>query len=306
MVSRLQLREGRLGLGTAPLGSSESGPLWWGPQDRDVAVATVRAAAESGAAFIDTAPFYGWGRAEEIVRDGLAGVADRPPVFTKCATLRAADGTAYDDSSPAAIRADVERSRERLGMERIDVVQVHDPDPLVPIEETWGALMALRADGVIGGAGLSNHPTELMDRALTVGPVAVVQHQYSLLNRAPERDGVIDWCAENGVPFLAWAPLASGFLADDFDAQSLHPDDLRRGLRWATEDAERVRRVRTSASAVADRHGTTMVSIALAWASRTSGTHAILGARSPAEAEAFGTPLPRLDADDVDRLTSVP
>jgi aryl-alcohol dehydrogenase-like predicted oxidoreductase len=305
IVDILKLPQRRLGLGTAPLGSLESGPLWWGPQDREVAVATVRVAAEAGAAFIDTAPFYGWGRAEEIVRDGLIGVADTPLVLTKCATLRADDGTPYDDSSPAAIRSDVERSRERLGFERIDIVQVHDHDPNVPIEETWTALMALRDDGVVGGAGLSNHSAELMDRALTVGPIAVVQQQYSLLHRTPERDGVLAWCADHAVPFLAWSPLASGFLADGFDLEPLHPDDLRRRLSWATRESDLVRRVRSAASEVAERHGTTMVSVALAWATRASGGYAILGARSPAEAAVLGNPLPILDDDDIDRLTAV-
>jgi len=295
-----------LGLGTAPLGSIETGPLWWGPQDRATAVATVRAAAEMGAAFIDTAPFYGWGRAEEIVRDGLTGVAVRPPVFTKCGSQRSADGTSYEDASPSALRSDVERSRERLGVERLDVVQVHDPDPKVPIEESWAAVMVLRDEGSIGGAGLSNHSVELMDRALAVGPIAVVQHQYSLLDRTPERDGILDWCAEHGVPFLAWSPLASGFLADGFDIDPLHPDDLRRRLRWATTDADLTMRTRTAVSEVAARHGATMVAVALAWATRRPGRYAILGARSPDEAAALGSPLPTLDGDDLARLAQVP
>jgi aryl-alcohol dehydrogenase-like predicted oxidoreductase len=220
------------------LGSSESGPLWWGPQDHRDAVDTVLAAIDAGAAFIDTAPFYGWGRAERIVAEAIARVPRRPPVFTKCGTIRRGD-TWVDDAAPSAVRADVLASLDRLGLERVDVVQVHDPDPATPIEATWEALMALRDEGLIGGAGLSNHDPVLMTRALAVGPVAVVQHQYSILHRAPEHDGTLSWCEAESVPFLAWAPLASGFLTAGFDLDALHPTDLRRRLSWATSQQTR-------------------------------------------------------------------
>jgi aryl-alcohol dehydrogenase-like predicted oxidoreductase len=91
----------------------------------------------------------------------------------------------------------------------IDVLQLHDPDPHTPVESSWATIHELLAAGKARGGGLSNHPVVLMDRALTVGPVAVVQHQYSLLHRAPEREGVLAWCAEHGAEFLAWSPLAS-------------------------------------------------------------------------------------------------
>jgi aryl-alcohol dehydrogenase-like predicted oxidoreductase len=289
----------RLGLGTAPLGSIEDGPLWWGPQDRHVAIRTVRAAAEAGAAFVDTAPFYGWGRAEEIVGEALAGSDRRPPILTKCGTMRARDGKVVEDASPGSIRADVERSRRRLGVDRIDVVQIHDPDPETPIERSWEELMRLRDEGVIGGAGLSNHDVATMERAIAVGPVAVVQHQYSPVSRAPETDGVLDWCRERDVPFLAWSPLASGFLTGELRLDELHPDDLRHRLRWAGSDAAAVARVVGAARAIADRRGCTVPQVVLAWVTRFDGVRAIVGARTPAEARIAGIELPVLDADEV-------
>ncbi len=213
----------RIGLGTAPISSHRTAPHWWGPQDRDTAVAAVRAAVDAGVGWIDTAPMYGWGRAEEIVAEALAGVADGPLVFTKCGTLRAGDGSFYTDNSPVAVRGDVEASLRRLGVEQLDLVQVHDEDPSVPVEETWGALHDLVREGLVGAAGLSNHRVELLDRALAVAPVTTVQNQFSLVDRSPESDGTLEWCERHGVAFLSWGSLGAGFLADGFDLVRARP-----------------------------------------------------------------------------------
>lgn len=291
-----------IGLGTAPLASTADGPLWWGPQARDESVATVQAAVAAGATFIDTAPFYGWGLAEDIVGDAIADLAERPPILTKCGTVRRADGTAADDASPDAIRADVEASLVRLGLDHVDVVQIHDPDPATDIERSWERLMGLRDEGLIGGAGLSNHPVALMERAAAVGPVAVVQHQYSLLHRRPEHDGTLAWCRDNDVPFLAWAPLASGFLTDGFDLSTLAADDLRTRLVWATGADDVTQRVRAALADVADEAGASMIDVAIAWTVRRPDVGAIIGARSPHEATVCGSSPLRLAPDAVERL----
>ena len=162
--------------------------------------------------------------------------------------------------------------------------------------------MGLVDEGLIGGAGLSNHPLELMQRALAVGPVAVVQHQHSLLHRRAVDEGVVAWCAANDIPFLGWAPLASGFLVDGFDLGALAHGDLRRGLRWAADGADVTRRVRRALASVADRHAATMVETAIAWSTRPQGMAAIVGARRPAETRIFDTVLPDLRDEDVVEL----
>ena len=162
--------------------------------------------------------------------------------------------------------------------------------------------MELVEDGTIAAAGLSNHPVELMERALAVGPIGVVQHQYSVLVRDAEGDGVLDWCAARGIPFLAWSPLASGFLVDGFDLEATHATDLRRRLRWASTEHDRTQRTRSALQTVAEQHDTTMVAVALAWVTRGPGVHAIVGARTPAEAELLGRPLPRLTSENVQLL----
>jgi aryl-alcohol dehydrogenase-like predicted oxidoreductase len=273
---------GGAGLGTAPMG----GPGWqldWGPSDPHESVAAVRAAVAAGVGWIDTAPFYGWGRAEEIIGSALEGMTRRPLVLTKCGDVRGPDGRAYDDHRSSVIRADVQGSLRRLRCPVIDVLQLHDPDPRTPIEESWQTVCGLIEEGTVRAAGLSNHPVELMDRARAVGPVSVVQHQYSLLHRAPETDGVLDWCRQHGVPFLAWSPLASGFLADGFDLAGLTAGDLRRRLRWAYASVLDLAVLRRDLSALASGAGLSMSALAAGWV-LAQGAQPIIGARTPAEA----------------------
>lgn len=286
----------RCGLGTAPLGSTADGPLWWGDQDRETSVRTVRAALDGGVTWVDTAPFYGWGRAEEIVGAAIAGRRHDVIVLTKCGTVRRSGGTWEEDGSPAAVRADVEASLRRLGIDHIDVVQLHDPDPTVPVEETVGALTELVLTGAVGAVGLSNHPVELLDRAVTVGPIAVVQHQWNLLQHGADAEAALDWSARHGARFLGWSPLASGFLTSGLALDALHADDLRRRLRWATDPgASRVVRLRT----LAQELGVPLERLALAWVARRA--YPIVGARQPSEVALLADVEP-LDDDTTARL----
>jgi aryl-alcohol dehydrogenase-like predicted oxidoreductase len=284
------------GLGTAPLGSRADGPLWFGDQDRATAVRTVAAALDAGITWVDTAPFYGWGRAEEVVGEAIVGRRDEVTVLSKCGTVRRPDGSWTEDGSPAAVRADVEASLRRLRTDHIDVVQLHDPDPETPVEDTVGALADLVAEGSVGAVGLSNHPVDLLDRGAAVAPIAVVQHQWNLLQHDEEVAGAAAWAARHDARFLAWSPLASGFLVDGFALDRLHPDDLRRRLRWARPpDAGRVDSLRQ----VAAELGQPLRLLALRWAARRG--HPIVGARSPGELEDLGSIDP-LDDDTAARL----
>jgi aryl-alcohol dehydrogenase-like predicted oxidoreductase len=256
-------------------------------------VMAVRAAVAAGVGWIDTAPFYGWGQAEEIIGAALEGMACRPVVLTKCGDVPGPDGRVCDDHRPEVIQADVVASLRRLRCPVIDVLQLHDPDPGTPIEESWQTVCGLIGRGTVRAAGLSNHPVRLMDRALAVGPVAVVQHQYSLLHRTPETDGVLDWCAEHGVPFLAWSPLASGFLADGFDLAALTPGDLRRRLRWADPAVLDLAGLRRELSVIASVAGMSMSALAAGWV-LAKGAQPIIGARTSAEATQIASfrPIP--------------
>src|SRR5262249_50348867 len=151
------------------------------------------------------------------------------------------------------------------------------------IETAWHTVCELVGSGQAGAGGFSNHSVDLMERALAVGPVCVVQHQYSLLHRAPERDGVLAWCAENRVPFLAWSPLASGFLADGFDLGALGRSDFRRRLPWADQAKLDLSGLRGELAKVAGQAGLSMAALAVGWV-QARGALPIVGARTPAEA----------------------
>jgi aryl-alcohol dehydrogenase-like predicted oxidoreductase len=286
----------RVGVGTAPIGSGRDWPVWWGPQDEEESIRTIHAALDAGVNWVDTAPFYGWGRAEEVVGRALRG-RDGVLVFTKCGTLPDAERGDRMDLSPRAIRADIEASLRRLQRERVDLLQLHDVDGSTPIEESWAAVQRLIEEGKVRHGGISNHPVADVERALDVAPVGALQYQYSLLHREPEQD-ILPLAVDRGVGLLAWSPLASGFLAEGFDLAGLVPDDFRHSHPFAQLDLAPLRARLTEIGA---RHGRTAAQVALAWVVRHEGVAAaIVGVRTPQEAEelpgALGIPPEELEA----------
>lgn len=270
-----------VGVGTAPIGSGQDWPVFWGSQAVADSIAAIHRALDLGVNWIDTAPFYGWGRAEEIVGQALDGRADDVLVFTKCGTFPDEQGS-REDLRPESVRAGVEASLERLRRERLDLVQFHDVDAATPIEESWGELQALISEGKVRYGGISNHPAEAVERALAVGPVAALQYQYSLLHRDHE-DDILPLAERLGIGVLAWSPLASGFLADDFDLDALDPEDFRRRHPFAQLDLHSLRMTLRS---IGERHERRAAQVALIWVlSHRAVAGAIVGIRNEREAE---------------------
>ena len=266
-----------LGVGTAPIGSGREW-LYWGAQDEGEAVDAILAGLDAGANWIDTAPFYGWGRAEEIVRRALRRHRDDVFVYTNVGTVPAECALSRMDNRPEAIRADLEASLLRLGRDYVDLVHIHDVDPSVPIEDSWWALQELIEEGKALWAGLSNHTGQLVQRAHRLAPVTSVQEQLSLL-AWPDDPGVLDVARAHGIGILAWAPLASGFLTDGFDVGALEEDDFRRRSRLAGR-GEEIERHRADAAA----SGRTLRRHAVAWVLEQPGvTAAIVGVRNEGE-----------------------
>ena len=278
----------RVGIGTAPIGSTPGWRIYWGPQDESEAIRTIEAALDLGVNWIDTAPFYGWGEAERIVGKALQGRRDKVYIFTKCGTLQNEQGGEREDLSPASIRREVETSLRNLKTDYIDLYQFHDPDPNTPIEESWAAMQTLIEEGKVRYGGLSNHTIELMERAMTVASITSNQHQYNLLNREIEQD-VLLFSQQHTIGVLCWSPLASGFLADGFDLDNLDPHDFRRGRPYAQEPTfSKIKELRAILQQIAQDHNKTMAQLAIAWVLRQPAvTGAINGIRSPQEALAM-------------------
>jgi aryl-alcohol dehydrogenase-like predicted oxidoreductase len=278
----------RVGIGTAPIGSTPGWRIYWGFQDESEAIRTIQVALDLGVNWIDTAPFYGWGRAEQIVGKALQGKREKAYIFTKCGTLQDEHVGERVDLSPASIRREVESSLRNLQTDYIDLYQFHDPDPNTPIEESWAAMQTLIKEGKVRYGGLSNHPIELMQRAMTVAPITSNQHQYNLLNREIEHDA-LPFSQQHTIGVLCWSPLASGFLADGFDLDNLDPGDFRRGRPYAQEPVySRLKELRSVLQTIALDHHKTMAELAIAWVLRQSAvTGAINGIRSPQEALAM-------------------
>ena len=260
----------RIGIGTAPIGSTSDWRIYWGFQDESESIRTIEAALDLGVNWIDTAPFYGWGHAERIVGKALQGKRDKVYIFTKCGTLQNEQGGEREDLSPASIRREVETSLRNLKTDYIDLYQFHDPDPNTPIEESWAAMQTLIKEGKVRYGGLSNHTIDLMERAMAVAPITSNQHQYNLLNREIEHD-VLPFSQQHGIGVLCWSPLASGFLADGFDLENLDPDDFRRGRPYAQEPTfSRLKELREVLQQIAQDHNKTMAQLAIAWVLRQS------------------------------------
>jgi aryl-alcohol dehydrogenase-like predicted oxidoreductase len=126
----------KVGVGTAPISSTPEWSVYWGPQDKKAAIKTIQTAIDLGVNWIDTAPSYGWGRAEQIVGKAIKERRDLVHIFTKCGTLPDGKGGWVENLKPDSIRKQLEESLQRLGTDRVDLYQFHDPDPRTPIEES--------------------------------------------------------------------------------------------------------------------------------------------------------------------------
>jgi pyridoxine 4-dehydrogenase len=202
------LEVGRLGFGAMRL----CGPriLGW-PRDRENALAVLRRAVELGVNLIDTSNAYGPEVNELQIAEALHPYPDGLVIATKGGLRRTSSGGWPEDGRPEKLREACEGSLRRLRLERIDVYQLHAPDPEVPIEESAGELARLRDEGKIRHVGLSNVSVDELERARRVVPVVSVQNRYSLSERSSE--DVLEACERHGLAFLPWFPLASGSLA---------------------------------------------------------------------------------------------
>ena len=308
-LGKSDLTISKVGIGTAPIGSNPNWRVYWGPQDEKTAVRAIQVALDQGVNWIDTAPFYGWGKAEEIVGKAVRERREEVYIFTKCGTLPDGKGGSTENLKPETIKKEVEASLERLQTDYIDLLQFHDMDPDTPIEESWRALQELVRVGKVRYGGLSNHSVDLIDRALKVGPVVSNQVQYNPLQRKIEKD-ILPFSLRNSIGVLGWGSLAEGFLTDDFNIGKLDPKDFSRNHWYAQpENQVKIENVRKTLTRIAKAHHCSMVDIVVAWElTHPALTGAIIGIRSQKEAEEMvaGTrlSLTREEMQEIDRASA--
>lgn len=193
--------------------------IWGPPADKPNALAVLHRARELGINLIDTANSYGPDVSEELIAEALYPYANDLVIATKGGLLRTGPGEWPQDGRPESLRSALDGTLQRLRLERIDIYQFHRPDPKVPFEDSVGMLADLQKAGKIRHVGLSNVTIDELARAQKIVPIVTVQNHYNLAKRESERMSVadseklIDICAEQGIGFIPWSPLAFGALA---------------------------------------------------------------------------------------------
>jgi pyridoxine 4-dehydrogenase len=200
----------RLGFGAMRL-TGEG--IWGPPRDRKKALAVLRRAVELDVKFIDTADSYGPNVSEELIAEALFPYSEGLVIATKGGWDRPGPDQWTHDATPAHLRKAVEGSLKRLRLDRIDLYQLHTPDPVVSFDASVETLAQLRAEGKIRLVGLSNVTREHIERARRIVPIVSVQNRYSFADR--EWDYVVDYCENNEIAFIPWYPLAAGKVAGD-------------------------------------------------------------------------------------------
>jgi pyridoxine 4-dehydrogenase len=207
--------------------------VWGPPRDRARALAVLRRAVELGVNFIDTADSYGPNVSEELIAEALFPYPKDLVIATKGGWNRPGPNQWTHDASPEHLRKAIEGSLKRLRVERIDLYQLHAPDPVTPFDASVETLADLRKEGKINMVGLSNVTREHVERARKIVPIASVQNRYSFADR--EWDSVIDYCEKHGIAFIPWFPLGAGKAAHEaltVAAKAHHAQPLQVALAW--------------------------------------------------------------------------
>jgi aryl-alcohol dehydrogenase-like predicted oxidoreductase len=276
-----------IGLGTFAVGG-EGWQFSWGPQDDGETEKTIRAAIDNGVNWIDTAPAYGLGHAEEIIGRTLKGIRKKVIIATKCGRVWDAAGELSGCLKKSSVKKEAEASLKRLDTDVIDLYQIHWPQPDEQIEEGWGAIAELIKEGKIRYGGLSNFNVEQMKRAGIINDVASLQPPYSMLRRGIERE-IMPYCADKRIGIIAYSPMEKGLLTGKFTAGYIKnlpdSDHRKRDSRFNGPAFEHVEVLLSRLNYLCKKHNRKMSHIALAWVLRKPEvTAAIVGARHAQQA----------------------
>ncbi|MFG1681364.1 aldo/keto reductase [Nonomuraea sp. NPDC049269] len=318
----------RLGFGSWAV----SGSGWrfgWGATDDAESIAAIRNAVASGVNWIDTAAVYGLGHSEELVGKAIADLPEAgwPYIFTKVGLVWDPDNPSAAPRrimKPASVRRELEDSLRRLGIDRIDLYQVHYPDTgesleyagggfgavspnATPLEEYWQVMADLKAEGKVRAIGLSNHTPDLLEAAEQIAHVDAIQPPFSAINRSAAAE--IAWARAHDTGVIVYSPLQSGLLTGAFSAErvaNLPADDWRAAHDDFTTGLTANLQLADALRPIAERHGRTLAEVAIAWALAWPGvTGAIVGARKPEQVGGWiGAGAVRLTPADLEEVAA--
>jgi aryl-alcohol dehydrogenase-like predicted oxidoreductase len=278
----------RIGLGAWAIGGGDY-KFGWGEQDDADSVAAIHRALELGVNWIDTAAIYGIGRSERVVGAALAGLSERPYVFTKGSRVVGADGQIGGSLKRDSLRRELDASLERLGLDAVDLYQLHWPIPDEDIEEGWSALVELREEGLVRHIGVSNFDVEQLRRIGAIAPVETLQPPYSLVAREAEQE-LLPFCEAEGIGVLVYSPMGSGILTGAMTRERIAafpPDDWRHAHPrfqepQLTQNLELAQRL----GQIGAPHGASPGAVAVAWTLANPAVDgAIVGFRTAAQVD---------------------
>ena len=279
----------------------------WGPQDDNDSVNAIRRALDLGVNWIDTAAIYGLGHSEEVVAKALKGISQKPYVFTKCSMRWHDDRTIYRSLKAKSLEEELNASLRRLGVDTIDLYQIHWPNPEEEIEEGWAALARFKEQGKIRHIGVSNFNVDQMKRAQKIAPITSLQPPYSMLRRAIEQE-ILPFAKANNIGVINYSPMLSGMLTGKMTRErvaAMPQDDWRRRAPEFNEPRlTRNLRLVELLREIGSGHDVEPGVVAVAWTLHHPAiTAAIVGGRSAEQVEGLVPALHlRLSDDEYNRI----
>jgi aryl-alcohol dehydrogenase-like predicted oxidoreductase len=281
----------------------------WGPQDDAESVAAIHAALDHGVNWIDTAAVYGLGHSEEVVARALAGRSNRPYVFTKCSRVWDDAGEISSGLKADSVRRECEASLRRLGVDTIDLYQIHWPMPDEDVEEGWGTLAKLQQEGKVRWIGVSNFNPSQLERCRAIAPVTSLQPPYSAISPEAAAE-TLPYCAQHNIGAIVYSPMKSGLLTGTMTKErvaNFPKDDFRRNaLAFQEPNLSKNLKLADLMKAIGERHGRSAGEVAIAWTLHNPAvTAAIVGMRSAKQVEGVIAAMEfRLSAEELAEIES--
>ena len=296
-----------IGFGAWAIGGGDY-QFGWGTQEDDDSIAAIHKAIELGINWIDTAAIYGLGHSEEVVGRALKSHSNRKPyVFTKCSMRWNDKREIYRSLTKEGVRFECEQSLRRLGVDVIDLYQIHWPDPEGEIEQGWEMMQELIHEGKIRFAGVSNFTVKQMESISKIAPITSLQPPYSLINRKVEAE-LLPFCEEKGIGVINYSPMVSGLLTGKMNAERIKqlPDNdwRKKTPNFNPPKVENNLALADLLTEIANLHSVETGVVAVAWTLRKSAvTAAIVGGRNAQQVEGTSKALTfRLTEEEIAKI----